>query len=207
MSPFNSSTNPVFSGKSSLVATLLRLLEIDSGTIFIDGVDLSTVPRDTIRERLVVIPQDPMILVGNVRLNVDPASQKPDATLITALERVGLWDILRERGGLDAEVTSSSLSQGQQQLLALARAILTPRKIVLLDEPTSSVDADTDATMQRVLLQDFADCTIVTVAHRINTIVGSDILVVMENGTVVDIGVPDEVLGRRGSLHQISTSH
>jgi ATP-binding cassette, subfamily C (CFTR/MRP), member 1 len=145
------------------------------------------------------IPQDPLILTGmRLRLNVDPSGSKLDTVLIAALNRVGLWDGLfcDRPGGLDAEITAVSLSKGQQQLLALARALVVKegKKIVLLDEATSNVDGDTDVMMQRVMREEFKDCTVVVVAHRLDTIMGSDIIVVMEDGCVVEVGPPQDLL-------------
>lgn len=184
------------SGKSSLVGSLIRLLEVNTGSIFVDDIDLATVSRDTIRERLVTIPQETLILTGSLRLNVDPGHKYSDISIIRALDRVGLWTMLDERGGLDAELTASVLSKGQQQLLALARAILKRGKILLLDEPTSNVDAETDAVMQRIMQQEFESCTILTVAHRLDSIMNSDIIAVMDAGKLVELGSPEELLMR-----------
>jgi ABC-type multidrug transport system fused ATPase/permease subunit len=139
----------------------------------------------------------------SLRLNVNPSGTKPDTTLIAALERVGLWEgVLRDRpGGLDAEITTASLSKGQQQLLALARALVSKeeKKIVLLDEATSNVDGETSAVMQHVVREDFEGCTTITIAHRLDTIMGSDVIVVMEDGHIVEVGPPAELLeGDRG---------
>ncbi|KAI0136261.1 putative ATP-binding cassette transporter [Xylariales sp. AK1849] len=189
------------SGKSSLLATVLRLLEIDSGTILIDGVDLSTVPRETIRNRLVAIPQHPLIIVGSLRLNLDPEGLHPDATIVAALERVGLWTELEERGGLDTDMNSSSLSKGQQQLLALARAMLKQNtSVLLLDEATSNLDLDTDTAIQGVIREHFEAWTTVTVAHRLNTIMGSDLIVVMDEGRVAEVGAPGALLEKNGNF-------
>ncbi|KND90065.1 Multidrug resistance-associated protein 1 [Tolypocladium ophioglossoides CBS 100239] len=186
------------SGKSSLVATLLGLLEVDAGAITIDGVDLASLSKEAIRERLVTVPLDSPILVGSVRFNVDPHGLHTDAAIRGALGRVGLWTALRDLGGLEAELTPFSLSHGQRQLLALSRAILRKGKIVLLDEPTSNVDSETDATIQGVLRQEFAACTILTVAHRIDTIFpGSDVIVVMDEGKIVEVGTPAELVETR----------
>ena len=182
------------------MGTILGLLEVTAGKVFIDGMDLAAIQRDTVRERLITIPQDPLILIGSVRLNADPAGSNDDDAIITALTKVGLWGVLRERGGLDAEITASSLSKGQQQLLALARALLKKGKILILDEPTSNVDAETDGTMQRILREDFADCTILTVAHRLNTIIDSDIVMVMDAGRLAEVGSPQKLLKVKDSL-------
>ncbi|KAK4444931.1 ABC multidrug transporter [Podospora aff. communis PSN243] len=191
------------SGKSSLIATLARLLEIDSGVILVDGFDLATIPRETIRERILFIPQDPLILTGlSIRMNVDPSGTKLDAVLIAALQRVGLWDgLLCDRSrGLDAELTAASLSKGQQQLLALARALVLKdwKKIVLLDEATSNVDGDTAAVVQRVVGEEFEGRTVIVVAHRLETIMDSDTIVVMEDGCVVEAGPPQGLSKKKG---------
>lgn len=190
------------SGKSSLVGTLLRLLEIDSGSIIIDNVDITTIPRETIRRQLLAIPQESLVLIGSLRLNVDPAAAHSDEAIIRVLERVGLWILFSERGGLAADVTASSFSKGQQQLLALARALLKKGQILLLDEMTSNVDSETDAVMQRVLAEEFTNCTIITVAHRLNTIMSSDLIVVMDEGKLVEVGPPRDLLDAEGGWFQ-----
>ncbi|PWY94818.1 multidrug resistance-associated protein [Aspergillus sclerotioniger CBS 115572] len=195
------------SGKSSLLSTLLGMLDITSGSVVIDNIDLAAIPRETVREQVITIPQDPLLLVGcTVRLNVDPAGQLSDADLIAALDRVGLWtDVLEARGGLDAEIKDAlSLSRGQQQLLELARAMLklhvSHSKIVLLDEATSGVDVETDARMQDILRQaPFNSCTILTVAHRVSTIRDSDLVIVLDKGRVVEMGKPGVLAGQNGS--------
>lgn len=146
------------------------------------------------------LPQDPLILIGSVRLNADPASTNDDNAIIEVLTKVGLWSVLSDRGGLDAEITASTLSKGQQQLLALARALLKKGKILLLDEPTSNVDAETDKTMQRILREEFAECTILTVAHRLNTIIDSDVVLVLDGGRLAEMGRPQELLKTKDSL-------
>ncbi|PYI06874.1 multidrug resistance-associated protein [Aspergillus sclerotiicarbonarius CBS 121057] len=196
------------SGKSSLLSTLLGMLDITRGSVVIDNIDLATIPCETIREQLITIPQDPLLLVGcTVRLNVDPAGQLSDADIIAALDQVGLWkDVLEARGGLDAEIKDTlSLSRGQQQLMELARAMLKLRvshaRIVLLDEATSGVDVETDARMQDILRQvPFNSCTILTVAHRVGTIQDSDLVVVLDNGRVVEMDEPGVLADRSGGV-------
>ena len=192
------------SGKSSLFSALLRLLDLDSGSIKIDGIDLSTVPRELIRSRIIAIPQDPFILTGSVRLNLDPASTVPDVSLIAALTKTRLWGIIEARGGLDAEMNLQPLSQGQQQLFCLARAMLrTGSKILVLDEATSNVDAETDQLMQRVIREEFRECTVLTVAHRLNSIMESDQVAVMEGGRVVEFGNPKELMARPSAFREL----
>jgi len=195
-------------GKSSLVGTLLRLLEIDAGTITIDGLDLSTIPRDLLRERLVTLPQEPLVLTTSVRANIDPHNVSSDAAIIDVLARVNLWDgVLGDReGGLDHELTPTSLSRGQNQLLALARALLKIRRgaqVLLLDEPTSSMDAETDGVVQRVLREEGRACTVLAIAHRVGTILGSDLVAVMEEGRVAEVGRPEELREQGGAFSSL----
>lgn len=194
------------SGKSSLLSVLLRILDIDSGTIILDGVDLQTVPRSLVRSRIVTIPQDPFLLAGSVRLNADPTGKLPDSTIIAALTKVSLWTILEERGGLDAMMTTSPLSQGQAQIFCLTRAMLrTGSKILVLDEATSNVDAETDQLMQRLIREEFRSHSIIMVAHRLDTIMDSDKIAVLERGRLVEFDSPEKLLeeGRKSAFSEL----
>ncbi|KAH7319081.1 putative ATP-binding cassette transporter [Rhexocercosporidium sp. MPI-PUGE-AT-0058] len=186
------------SGKSSPIGTILRLLELDKGSIIIDQVDLATLPRETIRTHLITIPQDPFLLSGSVRLNADPSAGASDSRIIDVLERVDLWGILYERGGLDADLHASALSRGQQQLFALARALLSKGKgkILILDEATSNVDKDTDMIMQEIIRDEFKGYTILSIAHRLSTIMDADKVLVIDSGCVVDFDSPRSLLDR-----------
>ena len=186
----------MYSGKSSLLLSLCRLIDLDSGTIVIDGVDLRTVPREVIRTRMIAIPQDPFVLSDSVRVNADPTGKASDDAIISALEKVQLWDSIQIRGGLDAQMKSQPLSQGQQQLFCLARSMLRKSRILLLDEATSNVDGETDALMQLIIRKEFAQHTIITVAHRLNTISDSDMVAVLHEGKLVEFGPPGELLDR-----------
>lgn len=182
------------------MATIVRLLEMDEGKIIIDHVDIATVPRETLRQRLVSLPQDALILAGSVKLNVDPEGQCTDEAVSAALDRVGLGDLTQSRG-IMADVTATSLSRGQQQQLALARALLKRQvsgsTILLLDEATSNLDANTDEVLQRILRDEFAECTRITVAHRIDTIMDSDMIIVMDSGHIVEVGPPGDLMDRK----------
>lgn len=192
------------SGKSSLLLSLLRLLPSTRGAILVDGVDLATLPRDTVRSRLIAVSQDLFFLPGTTRQNLDPyhdVGPDDDPRLEAALRRVGLWDAVTEAGGLEAVFDEAKLSHGQRQLFSLARALLRSTGdggIVLLDEATSSVDAETDALVQKVVREDFARHTVVSVAHRLETIVDFDRVVVLEKGCVAEEGEPRELLARSG---------
>jgi ATP-binding cassette, subfamily C (CFTR/MRP), member 1 len=145
---------------------------------------------------MIAIPQDPFVLSDSVRVNADPTGEASDNAIISALEKVQLWDNIQIRGGLDAQMKSQPLSQGQQQLFCLARAMLRKSKILLLDEATSNVDGETDALMQLIIRKEFAQHTIITVAHRLNTISDSDMVAVLHEGKLVEFGPPGELLDR-----------
>lgn len=189
------------SGKSTLLATILRLLDLESGSIIIDNLDLSRLNRESIREHFITIPQDPFLFTGNVRLNADPLSAYADNAIIAALQKVRLWDILVLRGGLDCDLDEAPLSVGQSQLFCLARAILrsnsaggNDHRLLLLDEATSNVDSENDALMQQIIREEFPEHTVLSVAHRLETIVNADLVVVMEKGQILEVGNPQRLL-------------
>ena len=193
-------TDHIFSGKSTLLSSFLRLLDPNEGKIIIDGIDIGKVDRNVVRDRLICLPQDALIFPGTFRFNLDPTSKvSDDDVLVKVLERVGLWSMVNQRGGLESELKIDSLSHGEQQLLALARAIIrkqlaTYRCILVLDEATSNLDTGTETLIQAVIKDDFKDNTVITVAHRLDTVRESDYIVMLEKGEVVKIGPPSEVL-------------
>ncbi len=162
-------------GKSSFVAVLLHMLEIREELIMIDGVDLSTIPRKLLRERLTVIPQEPIFLKGTIRQNLDPLDLgKNDSTAKVVLRKVGLWSIVTNAGGLDVPMeVEDLLSHGQRQLFCPARAMLRHSTVLIIDEATAataSVDLQTDNVMQQIITDHFTNCTIIAVTHRLQTI-------------------------------------
>ncbi|KAM0816280.1 putative ABC transporter FUM19 [Seiridium cardinale] len=189
------------SGKSSLLLSLLKLLETQSGSITIDGLDLASVPSVVPRTHLTVLPQDSVTLPGTVRTNLDPLETVAgDEILIDALSRAGMWETISSRGGLDVDFESLGLSHGQKQLFCLARALLSKSPVVLLDEATSSVDNHSDEQAQKVLREAFKEKTMLVVAHRLETIVDLGLVVVMEKGRIVEVGDPRELKSKPDSL-------
>ncbi|TEA15049.1 ABC transporter atnG [Colletotrichum sidae] len=183
------------SGKSSLLLALLRLLDHDrASTISLASLPVATLPRSAIRGSLTTLPQDPVLLPGTVRENIDPAGHTPDADLVTALRKVRVWEALEARRGLDADMATAGLSAGQNQLFCLARALLRHKGVVLLDEATSNVDHATDEEVRRVMWEELAGVTVVEVAHRLEAIAGYDVVVVMHEGRVVEVGNPRDLL-------------
>ncbi|KAI6769290.1 hypothetical protein HG531_010394 [Fusarium graminearum] len=184
------------SGKSSVFLALLRLLDSLSGSITIDGISLSSLPRDTVRSRLITLTQDQFILPGTVRHNADPRGVFSDVEINTALLLVGLSDAMEQHGGLDAPFDEDALSHGQKQLFFLARAVLRKRdgRVVFLDEVTSSVDPKTEESIKAIVEHEFKEHTVVSITHRLSTIVDFDRVIVMEKGCIVEVGEPKNLL-------------
>lgn len=189
-------------GKSSLTLSIFRIIEAATGNITIDGINTSQIGLLDLRRRLAIIPQDAALFEGTVRDNLDPAHVHEDTELWSVLDHARLKEhIASMEGGLEAKINEggSNLSQGQRQLVSLARAMLTPSNILVLDEATAAVDVETDAMLQDTLRGPlFKNRTIITVAHRINTIMDSDRVVVLDKGEVVEFGPPKELIARGG---------
>jgi ATP-binding cassette subfamily C (CFTR/MRP) protein 1 len=188
------------SGKSTLLSVLLRLLDPTGGAILIDSVDISTLSRNFVRERVICLPQDVLLISASFEYNLNPeAAHLEDKVMESVLQQVRLWDLVSKRGGLKSECQPDSLSHGEQQLLALARAIVRKKLaggqcILVLDEATSNLDAVTEEMVQEVIRKEFKDITVITVAHRLDTLKYCDVVLVLSEGKVVKMGKPDEVI-------------
>jgi len=186
------------SGKSTLVSTLLRILDLQEGSILIDELPLDKIARKTIRDRLICLPQDALVFPRSFRFNLDPESRlNQEADLTDALRAVGLQELVMSRGGLEADM--GELSHGQRQLLALARAvlrkkILNNRCILVLDEATSNLDIATEEIVRKVIHEEFKENTVISVAHRLDTVRDADMIVVLEKGKISKSGPPSLVL-------------
>jgi ATP-binding cassette subfamily C (CFTR/MRP) protein 4 len=180
------------SGKTSLMSCLFRLVDWE-GDIVIDGIPINTIGLHDLRSKISTIPQEPTLFSGTVRRNLDPFGQRSNDELWRALGEVQLREAIQEMpGGLDALIADSgtNLSIGQRQLLCLARAITRSSRVLVMDEATANVDLDTDAVIQRTIRSRFADCTVIVVAHRLNTIMDSDRVMVMDNGRLMEFDSP-----------------
>lgn len=201
-------------GKSSLTLALFRIIEAAEGNIDIDGLDTSKLGLQDLRHKLSIIPQDAQVFEGTIRENLDPSKSFTDENIWKALELSHLKDhvlkMYNERGeddkdmkdGLDVKMTEggSNLSVGQRQLMCLARALLIPSHILVLDEATAAVDVETDRVLQETIRNEFKDRTILTIAHRLNTIMDSDRIVVLEQGEVAEFDTPENLLKNKDSL-------
>ncbi|XP_022081606.1 ATP-binding cassette sub-family C member 9-like [Acanthaster planci] len=190
-------------GKSSLSLALLRAVDIFDGSILIDGVDIKSVPLKTLRSKVSIIPQDPVLFTGSIRTNLDPHGRHSEAELWDALEVSQLRGMVCQLGeGLDSVVTEGgeNFSVGQRQLFCLARAFLRKSRILIMDEATASVDMETDKLLQQVVLSSFADRTVLTIAHRISSIINSDSILVLDHGRTAEYGTPSSLLEKGGLL-------
>lgn len=189
-------------GKSSLLMAMLRLVPLTDGTVHIDGTDVANLGLHDLRHAIATIPQDPVLFVGSIRFNLDPTGEIPDDRLLTALEQVNLVGVRAQGRGLSLDTIvksgGSNFSSGERQLLSLARALAKHSKIIIIDEMTSNVDIRTDALIQQTIRDVFAYCTVLTIAHRLRTVMYYDRICVMDQGTVVELAPPRELYLREG---------
>ncbi|KAG5929613.1 hypothetical protein E4U42_005318 [Claviceps africana] len=213
-------------GKSSLTLALFRFLEARSGQIKIDGIDISRIRLHDLRSRLAIIPQDPVLFSGTIRTNLDPFDHHSDEELKDCLLRVHLVEsepstpanepspaaapkntnIFRDLSSGVSE-SGGNLSQGQRQLLCIARAIVSRPKVMVLDEATSAVDMATDALIQRSIREQFTDSTLIVIAHRLSTIADFDRILVLSEGTIAEFGSPRELWGKEGGVFRDMCEH
>ena len=186
-----------------LTLALFRIIEADDGRIQIDGINIANLGLHDLRSRLTIIPQDPVLFTGTVRFNLDPMEEKSDQDLWTALEHAHLKNYVQNlQGGLNHEVLEggSNFSVGQRQLVCLARALLRKTKILILDEATAAIDMETDDLIQKTIRREFSDCSVLTIAHRLNTILDSDAIAVLNHGKLEEFDKPSVLLEKEGSL-------
>ncbi|ELP89532.1 lipid A export ATP-binding/permease protein msbA, putative [Entamoeba invadens IP1] len=174
------------SGKSTLMAGILRIEEAYSGQIKIDGIDISTIPLDILRKQICILPQEATLFSGSLKYNLDPRYEMTDEKLKNVLNRVectnGLHDRVAEGG--------DNFSLGQRQLLCLARALLNGSKLLIMDEATANIDIQTDKNIQEMIRTNFNDVTVITVAHRLQTIMDADRVMVFDNGMLKEMETP-----------------
>ncbi|OZJ06966.1 hypothetical protein BZG36_00075 [Bifiguratus adelaidae] len=193
------------SGKSTLAISLFRFMEPTSGSVLIDGVDIHKIGLEDLRSKLTIIPQDPVLFSGTLRSNLDPFDQHDDAKLWTALKRAHLIDEDNTNGeikNLEAPVSEngSNFSQGQRQLIALARALVKRSKLIIMDEATSSVDFDTDHKIQQTIREEFVDSSLLCVAHRIRTVADYDRILVLDHGQIMEYDTPYNLMSKEDGL-------
>ncbi|CAH8631022.1 unnamed protein product [Schistosoma margrebowiei] len=196
------------SGKSSLVLGLFRMLEAAEGKILIDGFDISKIGLHDLRNRLTLIPQDPILFSGTLRFNLDPFNHYTDEAIWHALELANLKSFIKDANnnndanyGLDMNISEggSNISLGQRQLVCLARALLRHTSILVLDEATAAIDMQTDHLIQETIRREFSSCTVITIAHRLNTVLDYDRILVLEDGQMKELDSPKMLLQNKNS--------
>ncbi|XP_077150158.1 multidrug resistance-associated protein 1-like [Ranitomeya variabilis] len=193
-------------GKSTLTNCLFRIVERAGGRIVIDGIDIATIGLHDLRSKLNIIPQDPVLFSGTVRMNLDPLEKHSDADLWEALDMCHLKNFVQSLPKkLYHEVSEGgeNLSVGQRQLICLARALLRKTKILVLDEATASIDMETDSLVQGTIRKAFSDCTVLTIAHRLHTVLDSERVLVLEAGRVVEFDEPQRLIQKNGAFSKM----
>ena len=188
------------SGKSSLFLALLRIIEIESGVISIDGVNVALLGLSKLRRAITLIPQDPLVFNGTMKENLDPFSQYDDKVIKKVMDDVQL------KFGLDYEVKNSgqNISIGERQLLSLSRALISNSRIILFDEATAGIDPESDQKIQEIIKNKFIGCTILTIAHRLNTIIDSDLVLLLGDGNLIEKGSPASLLSYDSEFKALS---
>ena len=190
------------SGKSTITLCLFRILEAYSGKIYIDGVDISRVGLKKLRESITIIPQDSTLMNGTLRYNIDPVNAYTDKEIIHVMKKIGFDYIINlNKDGLDQNISEngSNLSIGEKQLICITRAILRKSKIIVLDEATASIDYKTEEIIQKALNEILTNSTMISIAHRIKTVMNSDKILVLENGEIIEFDTPKNLLSNKNS--------
>jgi ATP-binding cassette subfamily C (CFTR/MRP) protein 4 len=192
-------------GKSSLISILFRLVDFE-GNIFIDDVDTKEISLCSLRSKISIIPQEPVLFSESVRKNLDPFDEYQNNQIWKVLEEVRLKELVADLpAGLYSNLSEggSNFSVGQKQLICLARALLRNNKILILDEATANVDPQTDELLQKTIRTNFADCTVLTIAHRLHTIMDSDRILVMDDGVIAEFDHPHKLLQSEGMFYKL----
>ncbi|KAM4656290.1 multidrug resistance-associated protein 1 isoform 2-T2 [Amazona ochrocephala] len=194
-------------GKSSLTLGLFRINEAAEGEIIIDGVNIAKIGLHDLRFKITIIPQDPVLFSGSLRMNLDPFDQHSDEDIWRSLELAHLKNFvssLPDKLNHDCAEGGENLSVGQRQLVCLARALLRKSKILVLDEATAAVDLETDKLIQSTIKSQFEECTVLTIAHRLNTIMDYTRVLVLDRGEVVECGSPEHLLQQKGIFYSMA---
>ena len=192
------------SGKSTLCLCLFRLLEADKGKINIDDIDISSIGLEMLRKNLTIIPQEPTLIEGTLRENVDPTEIYSDEKIIEVLKEVELDDFLEGKNlEYKIENNGNNISIGEKQLICIARALIKKSKIILMDEATANIDYKTETFLQNSINKELKDCTVITIAHRIKTIINYDRILVLNNGEIVEFDSPQNLLDKKGLFYQL----
>ena len=192
------------SGKSTMLLCLFRILEANKGKILIDDVDISKIGLQILRQSLTIIPQEPILLEGNIRDNIDPSKTFNDSEIMKLLKEVGLGDFMSDKT-LDYKIEENghNISVGEKQLICIARAMLKKTKILLMDEATANIDYRTEAALKKNIHEDMEESTVMTIAHRIKTIINYDKILVLKEGEIEEFDTPERLIEKKGLFYQL----
>ena len=192
------------SGKTTLSLCLFRILEADSGRILIDDIDISKIDLFSLRENISIIPQEPTLIKGSLKYNIDPYHNYTDEEISTLISEIGFENFMSDKN-LDYKIeeNGSNLSVGERQLVCIVRALLKQNRIIVMDEATSSIDFKTENIIQNAIAKLMNNCTIITIAHRIKTIIDYDKILVMSNGEIVEFDTPQNLLNKKGLFYNL----
>ena len=192
------------SGKSTMLLCLFRILEANKGKILIDDIDISKIGLEILRQSLTIIPQEPILLEGNIRDNIDPSKTFSDNEIMKLLKEVGLTDFMADKS-LDYKIEENghNISVGEKQLICIARAMLKKTKILLMDEATANIDYRTEAALKKNIHEDMEESTVMTIAHRIKTIINYDKILVLKEGEIEEFDTPEKLIEKKGLFYQL----
>ena len=192
------------SGKSTLCLCLFRLLEAFSGNIYIDGIDISQIGLEILRNNLTIIPQEPILIKGSLKHNIDPTDMYTENEIINMIYELGLDEFFdNKKLSYEIEENGSNISVGERQLICIARALIRKTKIIIMDEATANIDYKTEALLQTSINKGMKDCTVITIAHRIKTIINYDKILVLDKGKIVEFDSPDNLIKQKGLFYQL----
>jgi ABC-type multidrug transport system fused ATPase/permease subunit len=195
------------SGKSTVMGALFRLFPLEQGRVLLGGVDTSQTGIGLLRRQITIVPQDPILFSGKLRRNLDPLENCSDHVMWDALKRSSLSELVESLpGGLNANVADggSNFSVGERQVFCLVRALLRGTQVLCLDEATANVDPTNDARIQRILQEDVAHCVVLTIAHRLRTVLNSDRILVLDGGHLAQLDTPQELLSKQGVFRDLA---
>jgi len=195
------------SGKSTIMGSIFRLFDLEEGRILLGNVDISSIGVGLLRRQITIVPQDPMLFAAPLRKNLDPTSVRSDEDVWSALRRCSLEEMVKTLGGgLAADVSEggSNFSLGERQVLCLARALLRDARVLCLDEATANVDPTNDRRIQEVLVRELKECLVLTIAHRLHTVLHSDRIMVLDRGHLAQIGSPKDLLAESGIFKELA---
>ena len=190
------------SGKTTLGLCLLRILEADSGKIIIDDIDISKIDLISLREKISIIPQEPTLIEGTLKYNIDPYNKYDDNEINMLINEIGLNNFMCEKNlEYKIEEKGNNLSVGERQLICIVRAFLKKNKIIIMDEATSSIDYKTENIIQNIISKFMNNCTVITIAHRIKTIINYDKILVLSNGEIAEFDAPQNLIDKKGLFY------